>query len=262
MKPKLLKGLSVVLVTTALGGHPRQQDSNPLHTTEDSRATINSRENSAGAAFEKLDTNRDRFLTTAEFALTPDMDDTDNAAKAVAEIDTDNDGKLSRPEFEVALQKRHPQKIHPHLATLGASSPDNLSLAQVDSYLKVFARMDSDTDGNLSHHEYVIDGTYLNEHARNSIFRASDSDADGTVTRDEYIENRIITDQAKAIMARADTDADGTITRNEFLRHPDLTGKPGLHEIFTALDTNHDAKTTTPEYLRVWGHWARNPTSE
>ena len=48
----------------------------------------------------------------------------------------------------------------------------------------------------------------------------------------------------------------------EFLDHPDLKGKPGLAKIFAALDTNSDGKTTTPEYLRVWGQWARTKPAQ
>lgn len=146
---------------------------------------------------------------------------------------------------------------HPYLKILGASDPDKVSIEQIASYLQVFDRLDTDADGTHSFKEYVTDGTYLNEQARTGIFRASDSDKDGSVSRDEYIENRIITDEAKAIMARADADSDGTITLEEFLKHPDLQGKPDLAKIFKALDTNNDGKTTTPEYLRVWGKWAR-----
>lgn len=258
MRNTLFNCLSILLVNTALGGHPGQQESNPHHTNKGSIAPPDGKKKTAGSAFERPASNHGQFLTSTGFALSPDVD----AAGAVAATDTGHEGKLSRSEPSTAVQKRHAAKIHPHLTTLGAGDPDHLALGQVDSYLKVFARMDSDADGKLSHKEYVIDGTYLNKRSRNGIFRASDSDSDGTVTRDEYIENRIITDEAKAIMSRADTNADGTITRGEFLKHPDLKGKPDLPEIFAALDTNHDAKTTPPEYLRVWGHWARNPTSE
>jgi len=87
----------------------------------------------------------------------------------------------------------------------------------------------------------------MNESARRKIFAATDRNKDGIATEAEYVENRIITDEAKAIFEKMDIDGDGKVTLKEF------TAK----EVFSDFDTNADGYLTIPEYLRVWGNWAR-----
>jgi Ca2+-binding EF-hand superfamily protein len=95
--------------------------------------------------------------------------------------------------------------------------------------------------------------------ARAGIFRAADGNADGIVTRAEYVLNRVITDEAKTIVQGMDDDKDGTVERAEFVQHAaKLLSEAGLAEqVFTVFDANADGGITIPEYLRVWGQWAR-----
>ncbi|MGB2861804.1 MAG: hypothetical protein WBC05_00635, partial [Sedimentisphaerales bacterium] len=102
-------------------------------------------------------------------------------------------------------------------------------------------------------------GGYMTPQARAGIFRAADGNADGVVTKAEYILNRIITDEAKAIVQGMDDDEDGLVERAEFVKHAaKLLSDPELAEqVYAALDTNADGGIPIPEYLRVWGQWAR-----
>ena len=109
---------------------------------------------------------------------------------------------------------------------------------------------------NLSTKEFIEDGRYMTRQARQGIFRASDDNEDGIVSQQEYVTNRIITDEAKAIMAEMDEDGDGQISQQEFV------GRCGLPEVlsltvFNEFDTDSNGELVVPEYLRVWGRWAR-----
>ena len=87
--------------------------------------------------------------------------------------------------------------------------------------------------------------------------RASDANGDGVVSEREYVVNRIITDEAKAILAKMDEDADGRVAQKEFLGH--VRPPDDLSEaVFNEFDTDGNGELVIPEYLRVWGRWARS----
>jgi hypothetical protein len=148
-----------------------------------------------------------------------------------------------------------PSAILKHLGSHGREAG---SEREVAAYQQHFKRTDRDGDGILSRVEYVDKGRYLNPQSRAGIFRASDMDGDGAVSLEEYVINRRITDEAKSIMARMDADRDGRITRAEFLAGSGISDNSVATAIFGQLDSNGDGATFTPEYLRVWGAWARS----
>ena len=94
--------------------------------------------------------------------------------------------------------------------------------------------------------------------ARAGIFQASDSNKDDVVTEDEYVENRIITDEAKEIFSAMDTNKDSKLTAKELLASKKIADEALAGAVFKALDTNSDGTLVIPEYLRVWGRWARS----
>ena len=145
------------------------------------------------------------------------------------------------------------------LERLGAKLEDALTPQQREGYLRVFRLVDRNNDQRHSKGEYVENGNYLTPDSRRGIFYASDSDHDGFVTQAEYLLNRIITDEAKVIVQAMDDDNDGTIQSAEFLKH--ATAKLGsanlARDVFAALDGNTNGEIVVPEYLRVWGRWAR-----
>ena len=143
------------------------------------------------------------------------------------------------------------------LKELGAQMEAGVTAQQLLSYEQHFDRVDADHDRRHSREEFVINGQYMTRESRQGIFRAADSNGDGFVTRAEYALNRIITDEAKEIIQKMDASRDGTVSRNEFLKSGVVQDEQFSDEIFKALDTNHDDKLLVPEYLKVWGRWAR-----
>jgi Ca2+-binding EF-hand superfamily protein len=137
---------------------------------------------------------------------------------------------------------------------------EGVSNAQIREYQGHFNRKDLDRDGSHSRVEFIEKGNYLNPQSRRSIFNAADRDQDGVVTRAEYILNRIITDEGKAIVQAMDDDEDGMVERVEFLKHSTLSLSDAdlAKEVFVAFDSDGNDKITVPEYLRVWGQWARS----
>jgi len=143
------------------------------------------------------------------------------------------------------------------LAMLGARGEDGVRPEKLEEYRRIFGFLDANSDGNLSTKEFVEDGRYLTRQARQGIFGASDANGDGVVSKDEYVTNRIITDEAKAILSKMDEDGDGKVTREEFVRNCGLTGDLAA-AVFKEFDTDGNGELAIPEYLRVWGRWARS----
>ena len=141
---------------------------------------------------------------------------------------------------------------------LGARIWDGVSERQIENYRRVFGFGDTDKDGRHSKKEYIENGRYMTPQARQGIFKASDANNDGFVTQSEYVENRIITDEAKRIFNEMDADQNGKLTDFEFFKAGKIKEQNLAEEIFLALDTNDDKELIIPEYLRVWGKWARN----
>ncbi len=71
------------------------------------------------------------------------------------------------------------------------------------------------------------------------------------------MENRIITDEAKEIFSAMDSNNDNKLTVEEMTASKKLTDKKLAGEVFEAFDTNGNGELNIPEYLRVWGRWAR-----
>jgi len=145
------------------------------------------------------------------------------------------------------------------LQRLGAKLERGTASKTLDDYLDHFERADPNRDGKHTREEYVKKGRYLTPQVRSGIFRAADGDADGVVTKAEYVLNRIITDEAKEIVQGMDDDKNGLVKRAEFVKHAAKLFSD--HELaiqtFSALDANADGRIPIPEYLRVWGQWAR-----
>ena len=145
------------------------------------------------------------------------------------------------------------------LLRLGARLERGSVAEGLDAYSSHFDRTDTDRDGKHTRTEYVDKGGYMTPQARAGIFRAADGNADGIVTKAEYILNRIITDEAKAIVQEMDDDQDGLVERAEFVKHAAklLSDIELAEQGYAALDANADGGIPMPEYLRVWGRWAR-----
>ena len=148
-----------------------------------------------------------------------------------------------------------PEKILVHFGYRGAKG---VPQDQIEGYKRVFGLIDRDGNKKLSVKEYVDDGRYMDRQARAGIFLASDANHDATVTEAEYIENRIITDEAKQIFHSMDADGDGRVRRQEMLKHGTINDVNLADAVFTLLDADANGELVIPEYLRVWGSWARH----
>lgn len=145
------------------------------------------------------------------------------------------------------------------LRQLGAMQEKGVTEEQLKGYARQFGFLDADRDGAHSKDEYIENGRYLTPQARRAIFAAADSDQDGVVTKAEYTLNRIITDEAKSIIQAMDDDKDGKVVKAEFISHAKtkLENEGRAGSVFAALDTDGNGSINVPEYLRVWGRWAR-----
>jgi len=145
------------------------------------------------------------------------------------------------------------------LQRLGAKLEGGSKAGERENYARHFDRTDTNRDGKHTRAEYVDKGSYMTPQARAGIFRAADGNADGVVTKAEYVLNRIITDEAKTIVQGMDDDKDGLVEQAEFVKHAAklLSDRKLAEQVFAALDANADGGIPIPEYLRVWGQWAR-----
>ena len=167
-------------------------------------------------------------------------------------------GKLFAQAFLASafpVRGQTPQQI---LTMLGAKGRDAVTDGQLAMYRRIFGFIDADGDGHHSKKEFVEDGRYLTKAARQGIFQASDSDGDGIISEEEYIENRIITDEAKAIFEEMNTNDDGKLTMEEFVASGKIKDDDLAKTVFAMLDSDGDGELVVPEYLRVWGRWARD----
>ena len=128
---------------------------------------------------------------------------------------------------------------------------------QVASYRRVFGFGDANRDGRHSKKEYIEDGFYLTKQSRQGIFRASDSNGDGFVTEVEYVINRMITDEAKEIFHKLDANKDNKLSAMEIITSGKFKDEKLAQAVFKSLDVDGNKSLIIPEYLRVWGRWAR-----
>ncbi|MBL7152691.1 MAG: family 16 glycosylhydrolase [Phycisphaerae bacterium] len=145
------------------------------------------------------------------------------------------------------------------LKMFGAKGKNAATANHTVTYKRIFTRMDRDGDKKISQADYVENSPYMTKEARKHIFAASDSNADGILTEQEYIDNRAITDEAKAIYEKMNDNQDGALTKQEFLANTTIKDKILARKIFQKLDTNQNDELNIPEYLRTWGKWARQP---
>jgi len=158
-------------------------------------------------------------------------------------------------EGEIKIKGHSPQQI---LTLFGFKGVKGATKSRAESYRRTFGFTDANRDGKHSRKEYVENGRYMTPQARAGIFQASDSNKDDFVSEDEYVENRIITDEAKEIFSAMDSNKDNKLTADELINSKKIADNELAGEIFKALDTNSDGSLVIPEYLRVWGVWARS----
>lgn len=220
-----------------------------------------------------LDSDGDKIISEKELKA---------ASKSLIKLDKNGDGNLTIDEIRPSFGPR-PSKpkdsptpkikfnpIKPKLVKeildhstkeilklLGAEGVPGAKKSEIQNYRRLFGFTDRDKDGKHSKAEYVDNGRYLTSESRAGIFNASDSNNDGFVSEKEYIENRIITDEAKAIFSSMDSNKDNKLSSKEFIQSKKLKNEKLAKEVYDAFDSNSNDELIIPEYLRVWGVWAR-----
>ena len=220
-----------------------------------------------------LDTDGDKIISEKEIK---------EASKSLIKLDKNGDGNLTideiRPNFgprpsrseenstpKIKFNHAKPilvREILDHstkeiLKLLGAKGVTGAKKSELQNYKRLFGFIDRNKDGKHSKKEYVDNGRYLTSESRAGIFNASDSNNDGFVSEKEHIQNHIITNEAKIIFSSMDSDNDNKLSTKEFIQSKKLKDERLAKEVYSAFDSNSNGELTIPEYLRVWGMWAR-----
>ena len=211
----------------------------------------------ASAALKTLDKNKDGKLTGDELrprfappSGRPGRNDSSPPSPA-------NDARPGRPSAIApkAIAGLAPREI---LKMLGARGLEGAAGRTLEGYRRVFGFTDFDKDGRHSKTEYVDRGRHLTRQSRAGIFQASDVNGDGFVSEKEYVVNRVITDEAKEIFGSIDRNDDSRLTVEELIASKKLKNGKLAQAVFEAFDINVDGQLNIPEYLLVWGRWARS----
>ena len=211
----------------------------------------------AMAALKKLDKNKDDKLTAEE--LRPNFGG-NRSGRGASGIPDRSRASVTRPLKPLPPVAKQIGGVSTReiLKLFGAKGRHGGTERELANYRRVFGFTDSDRDGRHSKKEYIENGAYLTAQSRQGIFQASDSNNDGFVSVDEYVENRLITDEAKLIFSDMDANGNNKLTAKELLASGKLKDEKLANGVFKALDTNEDGELVIPEYLRVWGRWARH----
>ena len=148
-----------------------------------------------------------------------------------------------------------------------AKGEKEFTTQKIASFKRSFESVDGNKNGFLTEKEYISNSPHFRGHkagARGFLF-ASDNDGDGRVSKVEYVMNRIVTDEAKEIYTRIDPNTDWKsipvfqwkMKRIAFEQSAYFSNRTIATQIFARMDANKDGVLHLPEYLRVYGPWAR-----
>lgn len=164
--------------------------------------------------------------------------------------------------FSIALS--NPSRLsHKEICIkMGFLGEDRFTDQEIENFKLPFHRLDTDNDNFLTWEEYKLSNIGDIE-KKKAIFAATDRNNDGKLSEQEYVENRIITEEAKIfIFPEYDTNNDSAIIETELLENTQtLFSEEIAREVFEAFDLDSNNNITIPEFLNVWGDWARESLS-
>jgi Ca2+-binding EF-hand superfamily protein len=170
----------------------------------------------AGKHFEKLDTNGDGAVTTAEFEA--------GALARWTEADTNKDGKVTSDEFK-SVHEAHEQE---RFMSKDANGDGVLQRAEVQRMPDAFfAKLDTNKDGSLSKDEMAsCKPKHVGTNDEADAKRLpGDENQDGVVTKAEAITG------SQKWAKKLDANGDGTLTKDELAKaHPHHGHGHGPHK--------------------------------
>lgn len=174
----------------------------------------------AGKHFEKLDTNGDGTVTTAEFKA--------GALARWTEADANKDGKVTADEFKAAHEKQHQKHMQERFASEDTNSDGLLQRSEVQKMPdEFFAKLDTNKDGALSKDEmasFKPKHFGKGEHQGEAKRLPGDENQDGVVTKAEAVSG------SEQWAKKIDANGDGTLTKEEMMQaHPHHGGR-GFHK--------------------------------
>jgi len=142
-------------------------------------------------------------------------------------FDTNEDGSVTREEFEAASKAR-------------------------------FARMDANSDAQVTTDEFQAYIETRRGEKKAAKLKQVDTNNDGQVSKDEFVAYKSA--RAEQKFARMDTNQDDVLSAEEFknCRKHDKGGKQGKRSgqrLFASLDANDDGQVTQEESLAAWSRW-------
>jgi len=156
------------------------------------------------AKFEKLDTNSDGTVTTAEFEA--------SSLTRWSKSDADGDGKVSAEEMKAQLRERGQE----HFAKRDSNGNGSLERTEVEKMPQaLFTKLDSDASGALSQAELESGRPkHADRGPRDGELKGlpGDTDEDGSISKAEASAN------VQKLVKHIDADADGKLTKEELGR--------------------------------------------
>jgi EF hand domain-containing protein len=156
---------------------------------------------SARAAVAKLDQNKDGKVTRPEAQA---------AGKQLFDkLDKDKNGELTRAEADAGAIAMHKEDLAASFKERDKNKDKRLSAEEADMPKAVFEHLDTNKDNALSRDEFQTRPDFRAA-GRAQQFEGADKNKDGKITRAEA------TDAVNARFDKADTNHDGVITHAEF----------------------------------------------
>jgi Ca2+-binding EF-hand superfamily protein len=168
----------------------------------------------AGRHFEKLDTDGNGTVTTAEFQA--------GALARWTEADANKDGKVTADEFKAAHEKHSQERF----SSKDSNGDGKLQRGEVERMPEeFFTKLDADKDGALSKDEMAA----MRHHGKGQEDGKvrplpGDENNDGVVTKEEAVAG------SQKWAKKIDANGDGTLTKEELMKGRPHHGGHGFHK--------------------------------
>ncbi|KAE9556457.1 hypothetical protein FO519_000342 [Halicephalobus sp. NKZ332] len=215
------------------------------------------------------------FFLIALYVTASALDGTYDSSNDFDEIDSNNDGGISLPEFlkwrgarglpkEIRLFKSYDANYDGHLSVSEfVPLVYALSKTPASEGTKLFSLLDLDHDGSLTKSEVEKSKEKIPAEITNGIFQFADINSDGKITLKEFInvvDSDAIVEQSKntgtatSLLTAMDTNGDKKIDKDEvrtFTNKFNRVSEAELNTAFKLLDLNEDNALTVTELEKL-----------